>query len=402
MIRVAEAISDTNIGGAGRLLLARLEQSDRARFETTVLLPKGSKLCASLAELGVRYTELDGCADRSLDIRAIPELCFKLRRIRPHILNSHSCLAARIAGRLAGVPVLVQTRHSSFPLGRIYDLSAVRLAVRVVSRALSDKIIAVAHVVEDDLLRMGVERERISVVINGARPLKRATESELAATRERLGIPPDARVVGICARLEKCKDHATLLRAARLICEGGRDYRFLIIGEGSQRHALEDLARRLGVADNVIFVGFCASVDEYMGLFDVNVNCSVGTETSSLALSEGMSLGIPAIASDYGGNPYMVRDGVNGFLYPQGDSFALAERILCLEEDELYRRLSRGAYKRFESELNSARMTRLTEKIYRELIKKRIDRRDLCVLEPFVKLFNSNFQPSRLAKQNRG
>jgi glycosyltransferase involved in cell wall biosynthesis len=148
----------------------------------------------------------------------------------------------------------------------------------------------------------------------------------------------------------------------------------LIVGEGSQRCALEDLAGRLGIAHRVTFTGFCDNVAEYMNLFYINVNCSVGTETSSLALSEGMSLGIPAIASDYGGNPYMVRDGVNGFLYPRGNHEELATRIFLLEDDALYRRLSVGAYERFRRELNAERMTRATEELYVELLKKRPDR----------------------------
>jgi glycosyltransferase involved in cell wall biosynthesis len=87
-----------------------------------------------------------------------------------------------------------------------------------------------------------------------------------------------------------------------------------------------------------------------------------------------MSLGIPAIASDYGGNPYMVRDGVNGFLYPQGNADELARRILRLEDDALHRRLSLGAYERFYRELNAKRMTCATEELYVELLKKRPDR----------------------------
>lgn len=374
MIKVVEVISDTNIGGAGRLLLARLEESDRLRFDETVILPRASKLCPHLEDLGVKYIEIDGCADRSLDMFAILKLWREIRRVRPHILNSHACLSARIAGRLAGVPTVIQTRHSSFPLAKIYDHRAVRAAVRIASRLLSDRIIAVAHIVKRDLLQMGVDAERVSVIINGAKPLKMASASEIEATRERLGVARGERIVGICARLEKCKDHETFLRAAKIICRKSRDYRFLIVGEGSQRRALEDLAGRLGIADRVTFTGFCENVAEYMNLFYVNVNCSVGTETSSLALSEGMSLGIPAIASDYGGNPYMVRDGVNGFLYPQGNADELARRILLLEDDALYRRLSVGAYERFWRELNAKRMTRDTEELYVELLKKRTDR----------------------------
>lgn len=70
----------------------------------------------------------------------------------------------------------------------------------------------------------------------------------------------------------------------------------------------------------------------------------------------------------------MVRDGVNGFLYPQGNSEELAKKILLLEDKKLYERLSEGARARFDNELNSKRMTRLTEELYVALLKKRIDR----------------------------
>ena len=377
MIKVIEAISDTNIGGAGMLLLSRLEESDRTCFDTTVILPRGSKLCERLRDMGIKYKEIDGCADSSFDLGAISDLYREIKRISPHILNSHACLSARIAGRLARVPAIIQTRHSSFPVSKIYDYRPARAIVGFVSRILSDKTIAVAHVVKSDLCKMGIRGKDIAVIINGARRLHRLSLEDRIKLREKLGILKNSRIVGICARLEKCKDHQTFLRAARLILESGRDYCFLIVGEGSERKNLEGLSKKLGIADRVIFAGFCENVAEYMSIFDVNVNCSVGTETSSLALSEGMSLSLPAVASDYGGNPYMIQNGVNGFLYPQRDAVSLAKRIIELENENLYATFSKNAYERFLSELNCARMTRLTEELYKKLLKKRIDRRSL-------------------------
>ena len=377
MIRVIEAISDTNIGGAGMLLLSRLGESDRARFDTTVILPRGSELCERLASIGIKYREIDGCANRSLDLRAIASLYREIKRASPHILNSHACLSARIAARLAGVPAVIQTRHSSFPVSKIYDHRPIRAIVGFASDLLADKTIAVAHVVKSDLCKMGVRGKDITVIINGARTLHRSSIEDRIKLREKLGIPKNSRVVGICARLEKCKDHKTFLLAARLVLQSGRDYRFLIVGEGSERKNLEGLSKKLGIADRVIFAGFCENVAEYMSIFDINVNCSVGTETSSLALSEGMSLSLPAVASDYGGNPYMIQNGVNGFLYPQRDAVSLAKRIIELENENLYATFSKNAYERFLSELNCARMTRLTEELYKKLLKKRIDRRSM-------------------------
>ena len=65
----------------------------------------------------------------------------------------------------------------------------------------------------------------------------------------------------------------------------------------------------------------------------MQLNASTGTETSSLALIEGMSLGLPTIASAYGGNPYLIRDGQEGLLFRPGDARQLAACIARLMAD---------------------------------------------------------------------
>ena len=147
---------------------------------------------------------------------------------------------------------------------------------------------------------------------------------------------------------------------------------FLIVGSGSLEYELKDYARMLDLDDNVRFLGFVEDVFKIMNITDINVNSSIGTETSSLALSEGMSLGVPAIASDYLGNRYMVRHGVNGLIFKQGDYRALAKNISNLAHDKaLYEQLSKNAKERFLNDLNASRMTRDTEKYYLSMLKKK-------------------------------
>ena len=142
----------------------------------------------------------------------------------------------------------------------------------------------------------------------------------------------------------------------------------MIVGQGSLERELKSLCKSRGLDKCVIFLGFVDNVERYFNVTDVNVNCSVGTETSSLALSEGMSLGIPCVVSDYGGNPYMVRDGSNGFVYPMGDTQALANFIERLANDrKLYEQMSDEAYKRFECELNVRKMSDEVYRLYMSL-----------------------------------
>jgi len=84
-----------------------------------------------------------------------------------------------------------------------------------------------------------------------------------------------------------------------------------------------------------------------------------------------MSIGVPAIVSDFGGNPYMVRNGVNGYVYPRGDCRALARCIKKLADKRhggVYLEMSDNCFRRFEAELNAQAMTQKTEELYFDLI----------------------------------
>lgn len=366
-MRVVEVISDTNIGGAGVLLLNRLRHvEDKA--ETVVLLPKGSKLLQRVKNTGARVVEMRGCSDRSFDIFSIPEILYKLRKLKPDVVNSHGCLSSRIAARLSGATVSVYTRHCSYPLPGCYTSRCVRAITKKLTELLSDAVIAVSPVVKKDLRSMGVCAKSIKVIVNGAERLRVCSDREKEEVRQMLGIPNKAKVVSIFARLEHCKDHECFLKAARVLCDTSNEYYFLVVGTGSTEAALKSMRSELNLGERVVFTGFVEDISPLMSITDVNVNCSVGTETSSLALSEGMSIGVPSVASDFGGNPYMVRDGVNGLIYPRGNHRKLAECILRLADGEFYTKASKNSLVRFNSELNAERMAQSTYRFYEELL----------------------------------
>ncbi len=367
-MKVMEVLTDANIGGAGILLVTRLARMDRRRFKTWVILPKESALKPRLERIGIKVLEISRGADCSADFWAIREYVRIFRKFQPDLVNCHGALSARLAARLCGVPQVVYTRHCAYPVPIWQKKFPGKWLIGNVQNGLADGVIAVAHAAKENLTDMGVSPRKIHVIVNGVAGFPPKGEEERSEIRRQLGIPLDSFVVGICARLETCKGHEDLLRSASRLLKTSSKYRFLIVGDGSRRTELEALAHRLGISDHVLFVGFAEDVSIYYHAMDLNVNCSTGTETACLALSEGMSLGIPAVASDYGGNPYMIRDGENGLLYPVGCDDLLAEKIKRMAEDPaLYRRLSQGAYRRFLIELNAERMTKETEHLYEML-----------------------------------
>ena len=143
----------------------------------------------------------------------------------------------------------------------------------------------------------------------------------------------------------------------------------VLVGTGRAEEAYRTLARELGLGDRVHFTGFCEHPHIYQNVFDINLNASRGTETSCLATSECMSLGIPTIASDFGGNPEMIRHGENGLLFSRESVCELSQAIASLLRDPLlYLRLCDGALRVYEDRFSLSHMANAYRTLYRQLL----------------------------------
>lgn len=366
MIRILHFITDTNIGGAGRLLCSQIKHMESKDFEIYVALPKGSMLCSKIRDLPCSALELSHGADRSLDSLSILEALKVIRSIRPDIVHSHGSLSSRIAATLLGIPCRVFTRHCVFPLPSSLTNPISKIILGSTNNVLSTSVIAVAESARQNLVDMGCDNKKIRTIINGVDPLRELSEDEKDICRKAYGITRRNFVISIFARLEEYKGHRTLLEAADICKRYYPNFKFLIVGDGSQKEELIALAKKLQLDSTVIFTGFCDDVAPIFNITHLNVNCSYGTETSSLALSEGMSLGIPAVASDYGGNTHMVKNAVNGLLFPAKNADALAMAIIRMYRDtDLYSKCSAGALRRYEAEFTAQAMSKRMEDFYK-------------------------------------
>ncbi len=365
MIKILNVLTDSNIGGAGRLLVNYLHNFDRTRFDSAVVLPKDSRLIPAVRAEGYDVIETEYGRDESWDRRAVRELRRIIRDYQPDIVHTHSSLSARVAAWQCGVPARFYTRHCAFEPSKKLTSFPGKQINGLMNRVLSTDIVAVADAAKKNLTDTGVPADMITVIINGVEPLRETSPEENDALRERLGIGREDFVCGIVARLEDYKGHAYLLESAKTVIAARPGTVFLIVGEGTERERLEKQAAELGIAGQVIFTGFCDDVAPYYGIMNLNLNCSFGTETSSLALSEGMSVGVPAVATTYGGNPYMITEGVNGLLVPEKDADAMADAILKIMNDpDLLKRLSDGARRLYREKFTARAMTEQLERMY--------------------------------------
>lgn len=357
-LKVVNIISDTNIGGAGKCVITHARFHDREKFDLTVVVPRGSKLKPEIDALDVKCVEADGVADKSLSLKGIMAQRKLFRQLKCDVVHAHATLSARIAARLAGVKGIVYTRHSVFEPSRFMKSPIGKLLNKIVAALFSDRIIAVAEAAAKNVIDMGVSRKKISVVLNGISPLKPLTEEEKAEQRKRFGVAEDEKVVSLVARLEMVKGHDDYIKAAQILKNQGVKVKLIAAGNGSREAELKD-------NKDVLFTGFISDAYNLIGITDISANASFGTEATSISLLEGMSLGIPAVVTDYGGNPGVIKDGENGFLVPTHNGEMLAEKIKILVEDrELYENMSKKSTEIFYEKFTADNVTRQIEEIY--------------------------------------
>ncbi|MBR0312110.1 MAG: glycosyltransferase family 4 protein, partial [Oscillospiraceae bacterium] len=345
-------------------LLNYLQYADRSRFETMIAVPRGSLLCEPLRELGGVVHEVDGLAERSYhkdDVRTLMEL---IRKVDPDIVHTHGALSGRIAGRRCGKAV-IYTRHSAFPVPAKLKYPPGRWINKLVNEHYADHIIAVSPAAAQNLTDTGISRKKITVMMNGVAPLTRASDEECAALRAELGLDPNVFTAGILARIEPYKGHLYILEAAEQLKREGRSFRILIAGTGSFENEVRRAITEKGLEHEVLFLGFRSDVAKLLSILDVQLNASYGTEASSIALCEGMSLGVPAVASDYGGNPWQIDDGEDGLIFPSRDSGALARALgRLMDEPETLRQMQKRAVEIFRARFTGEIFARNVEWVY--------------------------------------
>lgn len=181
---------------------------------------------------------------------------------------------------------------------------------------------------------------------------------------------PNEILIGIAGRLVTGKGHDLFLQAAAQLARAAEStpLRFLVIGDGPQRAALQAQAETLGIADRVLFTGFRSDLPQVMAALDIFVLASPEPEVMPLVLMEAMAAARAVVAARVGGVPEIVEDGANGLLVPPGDADALAQALRRLTCDSPLRaHLTVAAQQKARQDCDLPRLIADTERIYRNL-----------------------------------
>jgi glycosyltransferase involved in cell wall biosynthesis len=329
-VRVVEVMATGTNGGAQEHVYSLVTRLNWECYEVRVVSLSHGSSVRRLQKAGIDVTVVDEPDDRR-SVQALAEL---LAPFQPEVVHNHMYRAEVVGTRAALLlgekgyrrPAVISTVHSS----RV-RCAEDRQNLRNLT-PLMDRLIVVSRAIEEKIREEGRRGIPVSLIYNGV-DLQRYNHQQPCCTlHEEYNIPEDAPIVGVVARLEAEKGHRTLLDAWPDVLAAQPRAWLLIVGEGSERDALEAQAASLGIAERVVFTGRREDVPAVTAALDVSVLPSY-REAQGLSVLEAMALSRPVVASKVGGIPEMIDDGVSGLLVPPNDCEALAAAIVRLLSD---------------------------------------------------------------------
>ncbi len=213
-----------------------------------------------------------------------------------------------------------------------------------------------------------ISASKVRVIVNAVLPQPQVGPEKLSALRSAIGLSPEDQVIGTVGRLhDDLKRFSDLIRALALLMPQFPRVKLLIVGDGPDRDALGKLAKDFCVSEAVIFAGYQSNARQFYPLMDV-FSLASAHEAFGLVLVEAMLAGVPVVATQVGGMPFVLDEGRAGRLVPPGAPQALAHEIGALLENE-GQRVSLGAAgrERAEREFSADRYCREIDHLYRSL-----------------------------------
>lgn len=352
-IRICNVVLSLQPGGLENGVVNVVNRLDTSMFESSVCcLQEAGEFADRLRrEVPVAVMGLRPGNDPLLPLR-LASLFRKLDVDIVHTRNAESFFYGVVAAKLARVPAVVHSEHGrKFPETRARSLLQ-RFLLRHVDAAFTVS----AELREALWTHLRIPRDRFEVIANGVETTRfggpPATCSPTA--------PP---VIGSVGRLVAVKNFPLLLRAVSRL----RDAHVLLVGDGPERGKLQALARDLGLESRVEFAGHRDDVSPWLRRMDVFVLPST-SEGMSNTLLEAMAAGVPAIASNIGGNPELIEHGVTGLLFESDSESSLLAQLECLLGSEALRtQLATNAGVRVRQDFSIDAMIHRYEDLYRRV-----------------------------------
>lgn len=335
--KVLHLISGGDVGGAKTHVLTLVKELQKTIPIKIICFMEGS-FAHEARDMGIDIQVIE--QKRRYDLKVVDELIKIINHENFNIIHSHGARAnfiTRFIRNKINIPCIT-TVHSDFMLdfkGNLYK-HIIYTNLNVFALKKFDYFIAVSEDFRQMLIGRGFPKDKIYTVYNGIDFDERVNykDREDFLKEKGLGHLKDKILFGILARLHPVKGHEIFIKAAEHVIKNNKDTHFLIAGDGEEMNSLKNLAKELGIQENVHFIGFTDKPYDFLNAIDINVLTSY-SESFPYVLLEGARLEKPTIASAVGGIPMLIEDGINGYLFKAGDSIELSKKMnMMIENDE--------------------------------------------------------------------
>ena len=305
------------------------------------------------------------------DLRAFLQTMKILRRIKPHILHTHSTKAGiigRVAAFLLSVPQRIHSVHgfAFSPLQSIVKRNIYYLAELLVSR-LTSHFVFVAKADVRIAKKKRLVKNNYSLIRSGF-PLAKFQhkDADINGLKKRFNIREDQVVCGVIAPFKAQKGLFHLIETAKRVIKMDKRALFFLAGDGELRLHIEAELKKRGIFDYFRLPGFLFDIHRVMDIFDIGVTTALW-EGLPQSLVQMRLKKIPVVASDIPGNREVIQQDKNGWLVEVTDYDTFADKILCLIENR-QERLKLASYSESYSHWDADFMVRKQEKMYQLLL----------------------------------
>jgi len=346
-IKILYVLPCGDIGGSEKFVLSLCRYSDKSHFDITVcVLFSGGVVSDEIKDYASEVIVLN--MRSGFDLFGAMQLISIIRRKKIDVVNIHGQTPlAKLCCVLGFAPVIIHTDHGTTIGSPIKRKRRVVIFNRIIAPFIHH-FIAISKGMKKSLIqRERTPENKITLIYNGVDVQGIAGLScDRAKLKKELGISNDLPVLGMVGRLVPEKEYPSLLKALALLKKGGTRFTALIVGSGPQREALETLAKKMCLEEEVKFLGQRSDVYKLLDIMDVFVFSS-GGEAFSITLLEVMARAKPIVAFDVEGVNEAVVSNETGFLVPFGDIEAFSENIRSLlDSPEVAELMGRSALQR--------------------------------------------------------
>ena len=366
-MRILVFYAGGDLGGGKTHILSLAKELSKVN-ELRLVCFRIGEMSKEAAEMGIDTVTVDQKLGFSKARAAALEQALSFKPDIIHCHGSKANVLGILTKKKTGITVIT-TVHSDpnldymgAPLRNITYGNLNRIALRRM-----DYYVAVAGRMQNLLIERGFDPQRVFTVYNGM-------NFDDAAEEKAVNVNPETLTVGIAARLNPVKDITTLIKAFAIAYGQDSRLRLSIAGTGEEEERLRSLVKELGIEEVTTFEGWISDIRGYFRKIDINVLCSL-SETFPYSILEGACERVPAIASNVGGIPYLIKHEETGLLFEPGDVNTFAEEILRLAKDDALRKtLADRLLEKAKAEYSLDKMREDQHHIY-EIIKKRSSRK---------------------------